>query len=132
MNAGWARGAGLSHRHTLSLTLIIEELFTNTIKHGYSEESNRPVEIMPSLHDGNAQPFCCGRAPRFDPFHAGENARHELSPTSAGGRGPSPDLQERALNHKNLGGVTSSPAQGTKLAQLPGGPESKAEGFLFG
>ncbi len=87
MNAGWARGAGLSHRHTLSLTLSTEDLFTSTIKHGYGEESNRPVEKMLSLHDGNAQLSYSDRAPRFDPFHAGENARHELSPTSAGGRG---------------------------------------------
>ncbi|HEY6862750.1 MAG TPA: ATP-binding protein [Burkholderiales bacterium] len=36
-------GAGLAREDVLKLLLIIEELFTNTVMHGYGGDSNAPV-----------------------------------------------------------------------------------------
>src|SRR3954468_8801732 len=37
------RAAGLKHEQSLKLLLIVEELFTNTVMHGYGEDSDSPV-----------------------------------------------------------------------------------------
>ena len=43
--AAFAALKGLSERDLLRLQLVIEELFTNTIMHGYGKECDEPIEI---------------------------------------------------------------------------------------
>ena len=42
---GFAAATNLSERDLLRLQLVIEELFTNTIMHGYGKECDEPIEI---------------------------------------------------------------------------------------
>jgi serine/threonine-protein kinase RsbW len=51
--------AGIGREDCLKLLLIVEELFTNTVTHGYREESESPVWIA------------------FDPCDAGFTLRYE-------------------------------------------------------
>lgn len=59
---------GREDRH--KLTLIVEELFTNTVTHGHRGDSNAPVQI--SLEDTTAgvQLTYEDSAPQFDPLAA--------------------------------------------------------------
>jgi len=65
---GEATGLGREDRH--KLTLIVEELFTNTVTHGHRGDSNAPVQI--SLEDTAAgvQLTYEDSAPRYDPLAA--------------------------------------------------------------
>lgn len=51
--------AGIGREDCLKLLLIVEELFTNTVTHGYREESESPVWIA------------------FEPFESGFTLRYE-------------------------------------------------------
>ena len=51
--ADFAAATKLSERDLLRLQLVVEELFTNTIMHGYGKECDEPIEI--SLHAGHGQ-----------------------------------------------------------------------------
>ena len=59
---------GVGRPDLLRLTLIVEELFTNTVVHGYGGESDAPIYI--SLHpDGDAVGLLYeDAAPRYDPL----------------------------------------------------------------
>lgn len=83
----WARDAGLPETLMLRLVLLIEELFTNTIKHGYRTESNRPVHITLRHHDGLAELDYRDLAPPFDPVHTLQNRAQAPAPTRIGGMG---------------------------------------------
>jgi len=65
---GDAAGLGREDRH--KLTLIVEELFTNTVTHGHRGDSNAPVQI--SLEDtvAGVQLTYEDSAPPYDPFAA--------------------------------------------------------------
>jgi len=65
---GEATGLGREDRH--KLTLIVEELFTNTVTHGHRGDSNAPVQI--SLEDTAAgvQLTYEDSAPEYDPLAA--------------------------------------------------------------
>jgi len=65
---GEAAGLGREDRH--KLTLIVEELFTNTVTHGHRGDSNAPVQI--SLEDtvAGVQLTYEDSAPPYDPFAA--------------------------------------------------------------
>ncbi|HEV8262822.1 MAG TPA: ATP-binding protein [Burkholderiales bacterium] len=65
---GEATGLGREDRH--KLTLIVEELFTNTVTHGHRGDSNAPVQI--SLEDTAAgvQLTYEDSAPQYDPLAA--------------------------------------------------------------
>ncbi len=84
---GWARDTGLPEAQILRLVLVIEELFTNTIKHGYREESNRPVHIALGHCDGLAELDYRDQAPPFDPIHTVETLPEDIPPTQVGGMG---------------------------------------------
>jgi serine/threonine-protein kinase RsbW len=66
---------GIGHADTLRLTLIVEELFTNTVHHGHGGDCEAPVDITLAA-DGS---FLALRyedtAPAFDPLqHLGSAA----------------------------------------------------------
>jgi len=39
------KSSGLTHREQMRVELAIEELFTNTVRHGYGDDSDQPVWI---------------------------------------------------------------------------------------
>jgi serine/threonine-protein kinase RsbW len=59
---------GREDRH--KLTLIVEELFTNTVNHGHHGDSDAPVFITFEEDEGNVQLIYEDSAPQFDPFAA--------------------------------------------------------------
>jgi serine/threonine-protein kinase RsbW len=50
------------------LKLVIEELFTNTVCHGYRGESDAPVHIELDFKDGGVGVLYEDSAPRYDPI----------------------------------------------------------------
>ena len=83
----WARIAGLPEVLILRLVLVIEELFTNTIKHGYCGESNRPVRISLVRVDDMAHLDYRDQGPPFDPIHTTFPIPEDLPPAEVGGMG---------------------------------------------
>lgn len=83
----WARETGLPEVLIMRLVLVIEELFTNTIKHGYQLESNRPVQIALAAKDDRAELDYRDQAPAFDPVHACTRSSLDSPPTDVGGMG---------------------------------------------
>ena len=65
---GEAAGLGSEDRH--KLTLIVEELFTNTVTHGHRGDSDAPVQV--SLEDtaGGVRLTYEDSAPQYDPLAA--------------------------------------------------------------
>src|SRR5713101_4618040 len=59
---------GISRRDALRITLIIEELFTNTIEHGYHGESGAPIHIALSAGIDAVALVYEDAAPRYDPL----------------------------------------------------------------
>lgn len=52
----------------LRLTLVIEELFTNTVTHGHGGDCDAPIAITLSVADGGVTLCYEDVAPRFDPL----------------------------------------------------------------
>lgn len=52
----------------LRLALIVEELFTNTVEHGYRRESDAPIHITLSAGVGEIELLFEDVAPRYDPL----------------------------------------------------------------
>lgn len=64
----FSRLNGIERHDVLRLTLIVEELFTNTVMHGYGEESDAPIYITLSI-DGDAIGLLYeDAASRYDPL----------------------------------------------------------------
>ncbi len=63
-----ATGLGREDRH--KLTLIVEELFTNTVTHGHRGDSNAPVQIWLKQTAAGVQLTYEDSAPKFDPLAA--------------------------------------------------------------
>lgn len=59
---------GIVHDDALRLTMIIEELFTNTVEHGYRGESDAPIRIALSVEIGGIAVLYEDAAPRYDPL----------------------------------------------------------------
>ena len=66
---GTAAKLGREDRH--KLTIIVEELFTNTVNHGHRGDSDAPVFITFEEIEGNVHLVYEDTAPRFDPLAAG-------------------------------------------------------------
>jgi anti-sigma regulatory factor (Ser/Thr protein kinase) len=60
---------GSEDRH--KLTLIVEELFTNTVNHGHRGDSDAPVFITFEEDAGDVRLIYEDSAPQFDPLAAG-------------------------------------------------------------
>jgi anti-sigma regulatory factor (Ser/Thr protein kinase) len=65
---GEAAGLGSEDRH--KLTLIVEELFTNTVTHGHRGDSNAPVQVTLEDTAGGVRLTYEDSAPQFDPLAA--------------------------------------------------------------
>lgn len=65
---GEATGLGREDRH--KLTLIVEELFTNTVTHGHRGESNAPVQVTLEGTARGVRLTYEDSAPQYDPLAA--------------------------------------------------------------
>jgi len=58
---------GVDHDAALRLTFVLEELFTNTVKHGYGRENDSPVRIRLTMSEECVSVLYEDSAPRYDP-----------------------------------------------------------------
>ena len=76
----WGRRHGIAPADRLRLTLIVEELFSNTVVHGHGGDSDTEIGITLSCDAGNVSLLYEDAAPRFDPLAAHAASPHHLSP----------------------------------------------------
>lgn len=60
----------IGHADMLRLTLIVEELFSNTVVHGYRGESDAPIHVSLSAESGEVGLLYEDAAPPHDPLAA--------------------------------------------------------------
>jgi serine/threonine-protein kinase RsbW len=65
---GFAELEKLAHDDAMRLALIIEELFTNTVQHGYGDETDSPVRIALGVLEGSVRILYEDWAPPYDPL----------------------------------------------------------------
>jgi serine/threonine-protein kinase RsbW len=82
---------GIVHDDAMRLTMIIEELFTNSVEHGYRGESDAPIRIALSIESGGVAMLYEDSAPRYDPLarfaRAPESLTAPVDARPAGGLG---------------------------------------------
>ncbi len=61
-------GAGVPQGFCQKLTLLVEELFTNTVVHGHRRESEEPVRVELDVEPGRIALTYEDTAPPYDPF----------------------------------------------------------------
>ena len=64
------KAAALGAEDSLKVRLIVEELFTNTIRHGYGQDCDQPVIITITVRDGEVALTYEDTAPPYNPFSA--------------------------------------------------------------
>jgi len=69
---------GLGRDTARRLILVIEELFTNTIKHGYRDETDKPIRISLALADGGIDVLYEDWASRYNPLSRFSTAPSDL------------------------------------------------------
>lgn len=62
--------AALGAQDGLRVRLIVEELFTNTIRHGHGQDSDQPVILTITVQDGEVAITYEDTAPPYNPFSA--------------------------------------------------------------
>ena len=62
--------AGFERHDSLRLALVVEELFTNTVAHGFGGDSEAPVKIEFGVERGHVAVTYEDTGPPFDPFGA--------------------------------------------------------------
>ena len=62
--------AGLAQDACLRLTLLVEELFTNTVAHGHGQDSEAPVRLVFDVAPGRVGLLYEDTGPPHDPFAA--------------------------------------------------------------
>ena len=87
--AAFAAQKGLSERDLLRLQLVIEELFTNTIMHGYGKECDEPIEIALRAAPGQVTVQYQDAAGPYDPARTLAASAEQMS-------GP---LEQRPVGH---------------------------------
>jgi serine/threonine-protein kinase RsbW len=70
--AVWASGVGLPPRTIGVLSLMLDELMTNIIVHGYNGRSDETVELFVSAGDGVLTTQLTDYGPAFDPTQLAE------------------------------------------------------------
>jgi len=60
--------AGLGRQTCLRLTLLVEELFTNTVMHGHGADSDEPVRLQCQVTPGRIALVYEDTGPAHDPF----------------------------------------------------------------
>jgi anti-sigma regulatory factor (Ser/Thr protein kinase) len=63
-------GVGGGRADALRLTLVLEELFTNTVAHGHGRDSEAPIHVTLEARAGGIAVTYEDTAPPFDPFAA--------------------------------------------------------------
>jgi serine/threonine-protein kinase RsbW len=66
--AGFCERHGIARADALRLTLIVEELFSNSVKHGYGGDSDRPVDLRLSYGRGEIALVYEDSAAPYDPL----------------------------------------------------------------
>jgi len=64
----FCREASVPHERCLRASLVLEELFVNTVKHGHGGGSDAPVWIELAASGGEVELCYEDRAPPFNPF----------------------------------------------------------------
>ena len=64
----FGRDAGCSDRLAFNLALAVEELFSNTIKYGYGQESSAPITVGISISGDKAVMEFADEAAAFNPL----------------------------------------------------------------
>ncbi|MDH5350693.1 MAG: ATP-binding protein [Betaproteobacteria bacterium] len=59
---------GLPRQPCLRLNLVVEDLFTNTVRHGHRGDCDAPVWVAVSRSDDNVQLIYEDKAPAFNPY----------------------------------------------------------------
>ena len=67
----FSAAAGLDERACAKLTLVVEELFVNTVTHGHGGGADAPVWITLSSAPGEVRLTYEDQAPAFNPFAEG-------------------------------------------------------------
>lgn len=70
---------GIARNDALRLVLIVEELFTNTVVHGYRRECDAPIRIELTAEGGQVRLFYEDAAPRHDPLSPRPGLEAELA-----------------------------------------------------
>jgi len=65
---GFCADAGMSRAGCLRLNLVLEELFTNTVKHGHRGDCDAPVWMALSRSGDSVQVVYEDKAPPFNPY----------------------------------------------------------------
>ena len=76
---GFAAAKNLSERDHLRLQLVVEELFTNTIMHGYGKECDEPIEIALAAAPGRVTVQYQDAAAPYDPARALATSRERVA-----------------------------------------------------
>ena len=66
----FARAHGVGDDDALRLQLVVEELFSNTVQHGYGRECDEPIEIALEARDGEVTLLYRDAARAYDPLSA--------------------------------------------------------------
>ena len=82
----FCRGAQVPRESCLKANLVIEELFTNTVRHGYRGECDHPVWLHALPAPGRLCLTYQDAAAAFDPLAVQPQAAHE-APQCIGGQG---------------------------------------------
>ena len=69
---------GIASADALRLTLIVEELFTNTVVHGFGGDRDEPIRVDLVKDDGEVTLLYEDTAPAFDPLAMLERASPEV------------------------------------------------------
>ena len=75
-----AEQMGFSTADTLRFQLVLEELFSNTLEHGYGGECDRPIHLAVRPRSGGLTLIYRDQAPAFDLTHVSASApgEHQL------------------------------------------------------
>jgi serine/threonine-protein kinase RsbW len=65
---GYCASAGLAREHCLRINVVLEELFINTVRHGYRAECDAPVWMTLEAGEKSLQVTYEDTAPPFNPY----------------------------------------------------------------
>lgn len=68
--ADWASHQGVPIATTRSVNLILDELITNVIEHGYRDQPTCHIDVEATLADGAVMVRVTDQAPPFDPLQS--------------------------------------------------------------
>jgi serine/threonine-protein kinase RsbW len=78
----WGAGVGLPRQTILRMVLVIEELFINTVLHGYGGDSGEQVSVTLNDRGAEVELIVEDQGPVFDPFQALPTVTATASPFS--------------------------------------------------